>query len=142
MTSRADKPEGLVHPVTAAFSEAKAQRCEATIRKAALKRGSLLCRRVTILERRKSGSCCGSLQFPVFSHSSFHAVTTSREHGSAGKRIGQLVAQKMGIPCYYKEMVAIAAQESGLAEEYRIKMVMEMYGDTRYLDMKRRKIRV
>ena len=45
-------------------------------------------------------------------------VTISREHGSAGKRIGQLVAQKMGIPCYYKEMVAIAAQESGLAEEF------------------------
>lgn len=45
-------------------------------------------------------------------------VTISREHGSAGKRIGQLVAQKMGVPCYYKEMVAIAAQESGLAEEF------------------------
>lgn len=45
-------------------------------------------------------------------------VTISREHGSAGKHIGQIVAQKMGIPCYYKEMVAIAAQESGLAEEF------------------------
>ena len=45
-------------------------------------------------------------------------VTIAREHGSAGKRIGQLVARKMGIPCYYKEMVAIAAQESGLAEEF------------------------
>jgi len=45
-------------------------------------------------------------------------VTVSREHGTAGKRIGQLVAEKMGIPCYYKEMVAIAAQESGLAEEF------------------------
>jgi len=45
-------------------------------------------------------------------------VTIAREHGSAGKRIGQLVAEKMGIPCYYKEMVAIAAQESGLAKEF------------------------
>ncbi len=45
-------------------------------------------------------------------------VTISREHGSAGKRVGQLVAEKLGIPCYYKEMVAIAAQESGLAEEF------------------------
>ncbi len=45
-------------------------------------------------------------------------VTVSREHGTAGKRIGQLVAEKMGVPCYYKEMVAIAAQESGLAEEF------------------------
>ncbi|MCM1500953.1 MAG: MATE family efflux transporter [Clostridium sp.] len=45
-------------------------------------------------------------------------VTISREHGSAGKRIGQLVAQKLEIPCYYKEMIAIAARESGLAEEF------------------------
>ncbi len=45
-------------------------------------------------------------------------VTIAREHGSAGKRIGQLVAEKMAIPCYYKEMVAIAAQESGLAKEF------------------------
>lgn len=45
-------------------------------------------------------------------------VAISREHGSAGKRIGQLVAEKLGIPCYYKEMVAIAAKESGMAEEF------------------------
>ena len=44
--------------------------------------------------------------------------TIAREHGSAGKRIGQLVAEKLGIPCYYKEMIAIAAQESGLAREF------------------------
>ena len=36
----------------------------------------------------------------------------------AGKRIGQLVAQKLGVPCYYKEMTALAAQESGLAKEF------------------------
>ncbi len=45
-------------------------------------------------------------------------ITIAREHGSAGKRIGQLAAQRLGIPCYYKELVAIAAQESGLAEEF------------------------
>lgn len=45
-------------------------------------------------------------------------ITIAREHGSAGKKIGQLVAQKMNIPCYYKEMTAIAAKESGLASEF------------------------
>lgn len=45
-------------------------------------------------------------------------VTIAREHGSAGKRIGQLVAQKMDVPFYYKEMTALAAKESGLAKEY------------------------
>lgn len=45
-------------------------------------------------------------------------VTIAREHGSAGKRVGQLVAQKLGVPCYYKEMTALAAQQSGLAKEF------------------------
>ena len=45
-------------------------------------------------------------------------ITIAREHGSAGKRIGQLVARRLNIPCYYKELVAIAAQESGLAREF------------------------
>lgn len=43
-------------------------------------------------------------------------VTISREHGSAGKRIGQLVAEQLGIPYYYKEMIAVVAHESGLTE--------------------------
>lgn len=45
-------------------------------------------------------------------------VTISREHGSAGKRIGRQLAQKLSIPCYYKEVTALAAQESGLAAEF------------------------
>ncbi len=45
-------------------------------------------------------------------------ITIAREHGSAGKHIGQLAAQQLDIPCYYKEMVALAAQESGLAAEF------------------------
>lgn len=45
-------------------------------------------------------------------------VTISREHGSAGKRIGQLLAEMLQVPCYYKEVTALAAQESGLAAEF------------------------
>lgn len=45
-------------------------------------------------------------------------ITIAREHGTAGKRIGQLVAQRLNVPCYYKEMTALAAQESGLAKEF------------------------
>ena len=45
-------------------------------------------------------------------------ITIAREHGTAGKYIGQLVAEKLDIPCYYKEMTAIAAKESGLASEF------------------------
>ncbi|WP_418748122.1 MATE family efflux transporter [Frisingicoccus sp.] len=45
-------------------------------------------------------------------------ITIAREHGTAGKYIGQLVAKKLNIPCYYKEMTALAAKESGLTKEF------------------------
>ena len=45
-------------------------------------------------------------------------ITIGREHGSSGKQIGKIVAEKLGIPFYYKEMTALAAQESGLDREF------------------------
>lgn len=45
-------------------------------------------------------------------------ITIARQHGSAGKRIGKLLAKEMGIPCYYKEVTAMAAQESGLSKDF------------------------
>lgn len=57
-------------------------------------------------------------QAPIMPSKKGVIIAISREHGSAGKRIGQLVAEKMGIPCYYKEMIAIAAKESGLTNEF------------------------
>jgi putative MATE family efflux protein len=45
-------------------------------------------------------------------------VTISREHGSQGKKIGELVAKQLNVPYYYKELTALAAQESGIDQEY------------------------
>ncbi len=45
-------------------------------------------------------------------------ITISREHGSQGKKIGELVAKKLGVPYYYKELTALAAKESGLDKTY------------------------
>ncbi len=45
-------------------------------------------------------------------------ITIAREYGSTGKRIGKLVAERLDIPFYYKEMTALAAQESGLDKEF------------------------
>lgn len=45
-------------------------------------------------------------------------ITIAREHGTAGKQIGKLVAGQLNIPFYYKEMTALAAQESGLDKEF------------------------
>ena len=47
-------------------------------------------------------------------------ITISREHGSSGKQIGKLVAEKLGIPFYYKETTALAAIESGLDTDFMI----------------------
>lgn len=45
-------------------------------------------------------------------------IAIAREHGSSGKQIGKMVAEKLGIPFYYKEMIALAAHESGLDREF------------------------
>lgn len=45
-------------------------------------------------------------------------ITISREHGSQGKKIGELVAKQLSIPYYYKELTALAAQESGIHQDY------------------------
>ena len=45
-------------------------------------------------------------------------ITISREHGSKGKQIGKLVAERLNLPFYYKEMTALAASESGLDQEF------------------------
>lgn len=45
-------------------------------------------------------------------------ITIAREHGSSGKQIGKMIAERLGIPFYYKEMTALAAQESGLDKEF------------------------
>lgn len=45
-------------------------------------------------------------------------ITIAREHGTTGKQIGKQVAERLAIPFYYKEMTALAAQESGLDREF------------------------
>ena len=45
-------------------------------------------------------------------------LTIDRQHGSGGKQVGKLVAQKLGVPFYYKEMIALAARQSGLDRQF------------------------
>lgn len=44
-------------------------------------------------------------------------ITIGRQFGSGGREIGQLVAERFGIKCYDKELLARAAKDSGLCEE-------------------------
>ena len=45
-------------------------------------------------------------------------ITISREFGSGGRTIGHLIADKLGIPFYDKELVDQIALESGFAPNY------------------------
>ena len=45
-------------------------------------------------------------------------ITISREFGSGGRSVGRLVAQKLGIPFYDKELVDQVALESGFAPKF------------------------
>lgn len=45
-------------------------------------------------------------------------VTLSREYGSGGHSIGQVLAKKLGIAFYDKELIDLTAAKSGFTEEY------------------------
>ena len=45
-------------------------------------------------------------------------ITISREFGSGGRTLGRMVAEKLGIPFYDKELVDQIALESGFAPKY------------------------
>lgn len=44
-------------------------------------------------------------------------ITISRQYGSGGREIGKKLAEKRNIPFYDKELIAMAAKQSGFSEE-------------------------
>ena len=63
-------------------------------------------------------------------------ITISREFGSGGRTIGHMVAQRLGIPFYDKELVDQIAMESGFApkfvEENGKQSLAQVFTDVRY----------
>ncbi|MDF1559215.1 MAG: cytidylate kinase-like family protein [Bacteroidales bacterium] len=47
-----------------------------------------------------------------------YIITIGRQLGSGGREIGQKLAARLGISFYDKELIRLAAQESGLREEF------------------------
>ena len=45
-------------------------------------------------------------------------ITVSREYGSGGRYVGRLIADKLGIKFYDKEIITKLAEATGLSEEY------------------------
>lgn len=78
-------------------------------------------------------------------------ITIGRQCGSGGRLIGQKLADKMGVKCYDKELLALAAKESGLCQElfethdekptssFLYSLIMDTYsvgyGSSGYMDM-------
>ena len=44
-------------------------------------------------------------------------VTIARQYGSGGREIGEKLAKKLGVPFYDKDLLAMAAKESGYSEQ-------------------------
>ncbi len=45
-------------------------------------------------------------------------ITISREFGSGGREFGIKLAERLGLPCYDKELITEAAKNSGLSEDF------------------------
>jgi cytidylate kinase len=51
-----------------------------------------------------------------------YIITIAREYGSGGRLIGRQLAQELNISFYDKELIKLAAEESGFAEDFIEKM--------------------
>ncbi|MDR2361314.1 MAG: cytidylate kinase-like family protein [Prevotellaceae bacterium] len=47
-----------------------------------------------------------------------YIITIGRQLGSGGKQVGEQLAQRLGIPCYDKELINLASRESGLNQRF------------------------
>ncbi|MCL2634041.1 MAG: cytidylate kinase-like family protein [Oscillospiraceae bacterium] len=45
-------------------------------------------------------------------------ITVTREYGSGGRLIAKMVSQRLGIPFYDKDIIALTAKKSGFTEEF------------------------
>ena len=41
-------------------------------------------------------------------------ITIARQYGSGGKTIGRMLAAELGIPCYDREIITLASEDSGI----------------------------
>ena len=78
-------------------------------------------------------------------------ITIGRQCGSGGRRIGETIAERLGVKCYDKELLTLADKNSGLCEElfethdekptssFLYSLVMDTYSmgysNSAYLDM-------
>ena len=44
-------------------------------------------------------------------------ITIARQYGSGGREVGKKLAESLGIRCYDRDLITMAAQKSGMSEE-------------------------
>lgn len=66
--------------------------------------------------RRREQMAAAALERQAGSPQPF-IVTLSREYGSGGRHIGELLAQKLGVKLYDRQLIDMTARQSGLGEE-------------------------
>ena len=44
-------------------------------------------------------------------------ITIARQYGSGGREVGHKIAEILGIKCYDRDLITLAAEKSGLSEE-------------------------
>lgn len=44
-------------------------------------------------------------------------ITIARQYGSGGKTIGHMLAEKLSVPCYDREIITMASEDSGINQE-------------------------
>ncbi len=43
-----------------------------------------------------------------------YIITIARQYGSGGKTVGRMLASRLGIPCYNREIITMASEDSGV----------------------------
>ncbi len=43
-----------------------------------------------------------------------YVITIARQYGSGGKTVGRMLASRLGIPCYNREIITMASEDSGV----------------------------
>ena len=59
-------------------------------------------------------------------------ITISRQYGSGGRFVGKLLADELGIPFYDKEIIAMASEDTGFAQDFIKENEQKMRGLTTF----------
>ncbi len=62
----------------------------------------------------------------------FHIIAIEREYASGGHEIGELAAKRLGIPCYGREILQMAAKELGMSVDYLKELEEKSIGSFMY----------